>query len=142
MSFGISVGDFIAVGQLAWRLYQDCYRIARGAPHEFRLLVDELKTLYTTMKLFEDELKDPNSVLVKAGEERLQMVKDLLEKVKQVLKGLDDSFNKHRKLGDVTRKGLKVMWDQFQWARYAKDVDGLRNKVGAQSSTSGWSEHY
>jgi len=138
MSPGISVGDFIAVGELAWRLYQDCYRIARGAPHEFRVLVDELKTLYMTMKLFGDELKDPDSVLVKAGEERLQMVKDLLEKVKQVLKGLNDSFNKHRKLGDVTRKGLKAMWDQFQWARYAKDVDGLRNKVGAQTSASGW----
>jgi hypothetical protein len=137
MSFGISVGDFIAVGQLAWRLYEDCYRIARGAPHEFRLLIDELKTLYMSMKLFENELNDPNSVLVKAGEERLQMVKDLLEKVKQVLKGLDDSFNKHRKLGDVTRKGLKAMWDQFQWARYAKDVDGLRNKVGVETSTSG-----
>jgi len=138
MSFGISVGDFIAVGQLAWRLYQDCYRVARGAPHEFRQLIDELKTLYTNMKLFEGELEDPNSVLVKAGEERLQMVKDLLEKVKQVLKGLNDSFNKHRKLGNVTRKGLKAMWDQFQWARYAKDVDGLRHRVGAQISTSGW----
>jgi hypothetical protein len=132
----VNVGDFTTVGQLAWRLYEDCYRIARGAPHKFRLLVDELKTLYMSMKMFEKELNDPNSVLVKAGDERLQMVKDLLEKVKQVLKGLDDCFNKHCKLGDVTRKGLKAMWDQFQWARYSKDVEGLRNKVGAQSSTS------
>jgi hypothetical protein len=137
MSFGISVGDFIAVGQLAWRLYQDCYRIARGAPHEFRLLVDELRMLYTNMKLFEDELNDPNSVLVKAGEERLQMVQGLLENVKQVLKGLDDSFNKHRKLGDVTREGLKGIWDQFQWALHEKSVGSMRNKVGGPTSTSG-----
>jgi hypothetical protein len=136
MSFAISIKDFIAVGQLAWQLYRDCYRIARGAPHEFRLLVDELQTLYTTMKLFEDELNDPGSVLVKAGEERLQMVQDLLENVKQVLKGLDDSFKKHRKLGDVTREGLKEIWDQFQWSLHEKSVDGMRNKVGGLTSTS------
>jgi len=132
MSFGISVGDFFAVGGLAWRLYHDCFLVAKGAPHEFRLLVDELKTLHATMKLFEDEFNDPTSVLVLAGEEQLRMVQNLLEQVKHVLKGLQEVYIKHRKLGNVSRTAVKRGWDQFKWAVGAKDVDGLRNKVGCQ----------
>lgn len=48
MAFGFGVGDFIAAGELTWRLYRDCFLIARGAPQEFRMLVDELKTLHAT----------------------------------------------------------------------------------------------
>jgi hypothetical protein len=51
MSFGYGIGDIIAVGNLAWELYYDFFLVARGAPQEFRLLVDELKTLHATMKL-------------------------------------------------------------------------------------------
>jgi hypothetical protein len=34
MSFGFSVGDFIAVGSLAHKLYEDIYLVAPGAPEE------------------------------------------------------------------------------------------------------------
>ena len=135
MSFGFGVGDFIAVGEIAWRLYHEGFLIARGAPQDFRLLVEELRSLHTTMKLFEDEFKDPNSILVLAGEERLGTVKDLLGEVKQVLKGLQDAFDKHRKLGNLSRTAFKRGWDQVKWAAVgAKDVDGLRTKVGGLDS--------
>lgn len=129
MSLGFGVGDFIAAGEFTWRLYHDCFLIARGAPQEFRVLVDELKTLHVTMKLFEDEFQDPTSILVRAGKDRLRMVQDLLEQVKLVLKGLNEAFVKHRNLGNGSRNGVKRGWDQFKWAVGAKDVDGLRNKV-------------
>jgi hypothetical protein len=129
MASGPGVGDVIAVGKLAWDLYHDCFLVARGAPQEFRLLVDELKTLHASMKVFKEEFKDPNSVLSRAGEDRLRMVGQLVEQVNQTLKGLESCFKKHRNLGNASRSGVKRGWDKFRWSIDAKDVDGLRNKV-------------
>lgn len=43
MSFSFSIGDFIAVGDLAYRLYRDVYEVARAAPAEVRELERELE---------------------------------------------------------------------------------------------------
>ena len=107
MSFGFGVGDFLAVGELAWKLYHDCFLIAKGAPQEFKLLVDELKTLHMTMCPFSEELKDPESILVRSGEDRKKMLQEMLGTIQQTLNGLDEAFRKHRNLGSTTRSGLK-----------------------------------
>jgi hypothetical protein len=56
MSFGFSVGDFIAVGQLAFRLYRDCFMVTKGAPQEFQALTGELSNLHNTLKVLEEEV--------------------------------------------------------------------------------------
>ncbi|KAF8453062.1 hypothetical protein BDZ91DRAFT_686858, partial [Kalaharituber pfeilii] len=129
MSFGIGVGDFLAVGKIAWALYRDCYLIARGAPQEFRLLVDELKTLHATMLVLDEETKDPKSILAQAGENRQQMLKEILKSIEEALNALNDVFRKHRKLGSIDRSSFKRQWDKFKWSVDAKDVDALRNKL-------------
>jgi hypothetical protein len=45
MSFGYSVGDFIAIGQLTWLVYKAC----KGACSEFQELSRELSTLHTIL---------------------------------------------------------------------------------------------
>lgn len=129
MSFGYAVGDVIAVGKLAWDLYHDCYLVARSAPQEFKLLVEELKTLHAAMKMFEDELKNADSLLARSGEDRRNMVQNMVDQVKAVLIDLQAVFNKHRNLGNNSRQGIKKGWDRVKWSFDAKDVDGLRNKV-------------
>jgi hypothetical protein len=129
MSSGFDSGDFIAVGKLAWDLYHDCFLVAQSAPQEFQLLVDELKSLHVTMKLLEDEFRDPDSVLVHAGEDRVRTIKQLLEQVQQTLANLESSLRKHRNLGDPSRSGKRMGWDKIRWSVDAKDVDVLRNKV-------------
>lgn len=131
MSFGYAVGDVIAVGKLAWDLYHDCYLVARGAPQEFKLLVEELKTLHAAMKMFEDELKNADSLLARSGEDRRNMVQNMLDQVKAVLLDLHTVFNKHRNLGNSSRQGIRKGWDRIKWSLDAKDVDGLRNKVSS-----------
>ena len=130
MSLGFGVGDFLTVGSLAWTLYRDCILLARGAPQEFKMLVEELKTLHMMMKSFHDEFLDPDSVLVKAGEDRHRMIKSILDRINGILTALNDAFRKHCNLGSTARVGrLKRGWDKFKWALDAKDVDGLRSKV-------------
>jgi len=64
MSFGFSVGDILAVSQLAFTLYRQCYLVARGAPQEFQLLVAELTNLSTSLRLLQYEVTDEEPLLV------------------------------------------------------------------------------
>ena len=45
MSFGFSVRDIVGTAQLAYNLHKRCYKVARDAPLEFKLLVTELRTI-------------------------------------------------------------------------------------------------
>jgi hypothetical protein len=74
MSFGFSVGDFIAVASLAHQLYNDVYLVARGAPDELQLLNSEIGVLALSIDLLIQEIKDKDSTLVRAGESRMRMV--------------------------------------------------------------------
>lgn len=129
MSFGYGIGDVIAVGELAWKLHHDCYLVARGAPQEFKLLVDELKTLHMSMKMFEEELQNNDSILSRSGNDRKKMIADMVGQVRTILDSLLVVFAKHRNIGNTSRPRVKRGWDQFKWSLNAKEVDSLRNKV-------------
>ena len=134
MSFDFSAGDFLAVGDLAWTLYRECIFLVCEAPPEFRMLVEELKTLHMMMKSFHDEFQDPDSVLVKAGESRHRMIKSILDRINVILTALKGAFRKYcnpeSNLGSTARVSrLKRDLDKLKLALDAKDVDELRSKV-------------
>lgn len=130
MSFGFGVGDFLAVSQLAWNLYRYCYVVARGAPQEFQLLLQEITTLSQSIKLLELEAQNPNSTLVRSGEDRIRMVKEMMSRVEVTLKELEKHAKKYEKLGESSRsKVRKQLWVKFKWSIDASDLDALRNKV-------------
>jgi len=63
MSFGFSVGDFIAVSEKTWTIYRAC----KGAPGEFQELSRELSSLHTILHELEDEARTPASLLNRRG---------------------------------------------------------------------------
>ena len=128
MSFGFSVGDFVGTAQLAFNLYRYCYKVARDAPQEFKLLVTELGTIKTSIELLAIEAEDPESTLASGGEERVRLVCDLLERIKGTLKALQKHAERYGKL-ESSRPGLKRAWAQFRWSVDASDLDSLRNQV-------------
>ena len=127
MSFGFSVGDFVAVGELAWKLYQNCYKVARGAPKEFQLLLGEISTLHNSLQILREEALDPNSVLVRAGEDRVRMVKEMVSRIDITLKKLQKLATKYELLAPGS-KG-KQIWARFKWSVEFTTVDSLRNMV-------------
>jgi hypothetical protein len=99
MSFGISAGDFIVIGKLAFDLYQQCH----DAPNEFRDLSSELANLRTALELV--------SLTVK--ERRLDASQELyLRRLQQgcqtVLVELETLLSKYKSLG--TNKKWKWKW--------------------------------
>lgn len=129
MSFGFGVGDFMGAAQLAWDLYRYCYKVAKGAPKEFQLLLSEITTLSQSIRLLEEEAKDPNSTLVRAGEDRVRMVKEMMKRVEATLGELQKYAKKYEKLGDPSRP--KNIWARLKWSVDASELDSLRNKVSA-----------
>ena len=99
MSFGFSIGDIIAVGELAWKLYRDCYQIARGAPQEFQILERELATLCNSLKILREEIDNPDSILSQAGNDRIRMVNTIVDDVDVTLKRLEKVAKKYEVLG-------------------------------------------
>ena len=134
MSFGFAIGDFIAVGQLAWTLYRDCYTIARGAPQEFQLLLGEISTLSNSLKILQEEVSDPGSTLVRAGEDRVRMVNEMVSRINLTLKELQKVAKKYEILGTGS-KG-KQIWVKFKWSVEFTSIDSLRSKVRLISSVA------
>jgi len=129
MSFGYAVGDFIAVGHLAWTLYRQCYLVARGAPQEFQHLLEQITMLSQAIKFLQEEVNNPQSTLVRAGDDRVQLVNQVMGRVKETLKELEKCANRYEKLGDTSQPKVKQMWRRVKWSTDAADLDALRNKV-------------
>jgi hypothetical protein len=63
MSLGFSLGDFIATGDLAHRLYKDVYIIAREAPEAVQQLLKELPVLHQSIEILIQQVQDPGSII-------------------------------------------------------------------------------
>ncbi|KAI5807601.1 hypothetical protein DFH27DRAFT_327215 [Peziza echinospora] len=129
MSFGFGVGDFIAISQLTFKLYHQCYLVARGAPQEFQLLVGELNNFQSSLKILEVEVNDPNSILVRSGEDRVRMMQEMIKRVEATLLQLQEFAKKYSKLMDDSRSKPKKMWDKFKWSFDMSEIEALRNKL-------------
>jgi hypothetical protein len=127
MSLGFAIGDFVAVGQLAWTLYRDCYTIVRGAPQEFQLLLGEISTLSNSIKILKEEVEDPSSTLRQAGEDRVRMVNEMLSRINVTLKELQKVARKYEILGTGSKR--QQIWVKFKWSVEFTSIDSLRSKV-------------
>ncbi len=74
MSFGFAIGDFIATGELAHGLWREIYMVARAAPEELKSLSAELSVFSQSIDLLVEQAGNPESILVQAGEDRVQLV--------------------------------------------------------------------
>ena len=109
------------------RLYRDCYKVARGAPQEFQLLVGEVSTLSNSLNILQEEVKDPDSALIRAGEDRVRMVNEMVKNIAVTLKSLEKVAKKYEILGSSSKR--KLIWAKFKWSVEFTSIDGLRNKL-------------
>ena len=119
ISFGYSVSDFIAVGQLTWTVYKAC----KGAPGEFQELSRELSTLHTILHELGDNATIPTSLLNRYGSGRKLELEALLGNLSSTLKQVEDIVKRYHSLG----RDQKKTWDRVKFA--TKDLVDLRSKL-------------
>ena len=114
MSVGYSVGDFVAVGTLAWSVYRSC----KGAPESFGDISSEVLSLHAVLKEAEEDIFA--RPLSSTKQERLKVVGDGCYRV---LKDLDNLVQKYQSLGTQSKRA----WDRMRWG--AEDIVQLRARL-------------
>ena len=119
MSFGFGVGDFIAVGNLAWNIYRSC----KGMSQEYLEVSREALVVHTLIKELQDEADDPQSILNRRGIPRKQELLRLIQNLQQVLEELESIVKKYQALGRIEKRIL----NSLRMSR--EDLDELRSKM-------------
>jgi phosphomevalonate kinase len=105
-------------------------------PKELQILMCEIALLSQSINLLIDEVKNPNSILVRAGEGRVDMVNRVMMQANATLKDLEKFANKYEfsdKAGE--RRKVKRVWDKFRFARELSSLNELRKKVQDHNGT-------
>jgi len=105
--------------------------VARGAPQEFQLLLKEIHTLSGSINILQEEIEDPDSTLVQAGEDRVRMVNEMVSRISVTLKELQKVANKYKLLGSGLKR--KQIWAKILWSVEFRSIDSLRSKVSLSS---------
>lgn len=134
MSFGFDVGNFADAAHLAYLIYRDCYKVARGAPQEFQLLVSEVSTLSSSLKILQEDVKDPESPLLQAGDDRVKLVNDMVENIRVTLNKMEKVARKYEIMGSTTASKGKQMWTRFKWTFDWSTIEKLREKLNQHNT--------
>lgn len=95
MSFGVGVGDFLAVGRLVLDLYNAC----KDAPGEFQEICRELSSIHTVLAGLATQAQDPTSLLITQGKERIPEWTKIQENLEFTLGELQDLVKRYYKMG-------------------------------------------
>jgi hypothetical protein len=129
MSFGFSIGDFIAAGELAFRVYQTVYMVAKNAPEAVKKLRDELAILSGAISILKGEVETPNSLVNNAGEMRKNMVTELIKNILSTLVELEGLLRKHTGISSEESSKPRQIWARVKWTKEAPSVTTLLAKV-------------
>lgn len=114
MSFIYGVGDVVALGQFAWKIYKTC----KDAPEGFKNVSQEVLSLHAVLK--EVEEMHSSMSMSEAQQSRLRIVGDGCRGVLGDLQGILDRYNS---LGTKTKR----TWDRLGWG--SKDIGELRSRL-------------
>ena len=81
------------------------------------------------MDILLEEVKDHESTLVKAGEDRVRMVNEMMTGINDTLTKLQKVAKKYKILDSGSKS--QQLWTRFKWSLQNSDIDALRNKVPA-----------
>ncbi|KAF5632436.1 uncharacterized protein FTJAE_7546 [Fusarium tjaetaba] len=134
MSFGFGVGDFIAVGELCWKIYTRVYKVSRDAPEELRALIQELGNLSNTVNLLNEEVRDQEEWIKRAGERRLEYTCKVMGQVKATVQKMDRLADKYAELGkgdalEGSRRPFRIQWNRVKFAFEVSSINELRAKL-------------
>jgi len=129
MSFGFAIGDFIAAGELARRLWTEIYLVARAAPEELRSLSAELSVFGQSIELLIKQAGDPDSILTQAGEDRVHLVNTMISSANDTLSKLEAFAKKHQLVGNKTQSKFRRGLNKLRYTSDASTINSLRSKV-------------
>ncbi|KAF8854259.1 hypothetical protein BDZ45DRAFT_557340, partial [Acephala macrosclerotiorum] len=132
MSFGYSIGDGIALVQLAYRVLQG----ARQACGEHDDLTREVSSLHKVLERLQRELANPESLLNRANDDRRSELDEHGRGCESVLRVMDAIVTKYNKLTDKNGKGTaKRLWQKVKFGNgEMRDLAEIRIKLSTYTA--------
>ncbi|KAI8714078.1 NACHT domain-containing protein [Fusarium sp. LHS14.1] len=126
MSFGFSIGDFLAAAQLAHKIRKDF----SGAPSQFKSLSDETKLL--SMVLQDVDVKVDETDLTPQQETNLEQAMSTCEAVLHDLQTVCDNFSDLDTSQGHSRKSIRRVWKKLKWE--PNEARELRERISSSIS--------
>ncbi|RYP78194.1 hypothetical protein DL771_000671 [Monosporascus sp. 5C6A] len=143
MSYGFGIGDFVAVGDLCWKLYRNVVQVARDAPKEIRSLQQDLSNLSNIIKALQEDSTQPGSAIAQASPDRVRLGKDILARTEEVLRRLEKLAGKYELLQQPRHAStaswssrMSRIWKKVQYAGDVRDINDYRAQLSFLSSVS------
>jgi hypothetical protein len=114
MSIGCSIGDFVAIGMLAWDVFKAC----KAAPEGFENISREVLSLHAVLKESEETV-----FALPLSLEKQTRLKAIGDGCRRVLEDLQSLVQKYQRLGTQTRR----TWDRMKW--HTEDIAELRSRL-------------
>ncbi|KAL2046345.1 hypothetical protein N7G274_001792 [Stereocaulon virgatum] len=123
MAFGFSVGDFLAILEIAKGVYDAC----KHGPAEYKELCNETKSMRFVIQSLLDDARDPNSLLNRKGFNRKDELDEIIRSCTKVMREMQALVNKHSRLEDDGHGRILHIWDAYQVG--SSDLDVLRGRM-------------
>ena len=122
MSFGFSVGDFIAVGSLIFQI-GSALRDSKGASAEYQTLLLRLDSLVNTLRIAELSIRGGQLPPPTAN-----AIREHLEQCGEHLRKFNSVIEKHKK--SLSKQGsgnrMKDSWRKIGWSLFTREeIDGI-----------------
>jgi hypothetical protein len=135
MSFGFSIGDFVALIQLAHRTYRNCQK----AGDEYVEIAREIRSLHSVLKILHAESKSSKSVVFKQDPGSAAELLSTIRGCRSVLDEIDITLMKYKDLdlnnGAASTSAAKKLWHKIRFGSKVEELGVIRGKLIAHTST-------
>jgi hypothetical protein len=128
MSFGVAIGDFVAVMNLAWKLHQDFYKVLQDCPQDIKDLSRDLATIYGVLKHIQEDLESEESIINFHGQGRRDLMQSMVKNLNETLEGLQKLVFKFHSLA-VEGSRKKQMWSRVQWVVNQRKISRIHQDL-------------
>jgi hypothetical protein len=132
MSFGFSVGDFLAVGTLTLKLY----RAFKDAPAEFNEISGELSSFHIVLCDLKDQAYDSNSLLNRHGASRRADLIEIVNNMLSTLRELEDLYSRYEQMGRNPWLRMQLGQEQLSTLRGKLNMQIMGQVAGDLARTS------
>lgn len=127
MSFGFSVGDFLVVTQLVFRVIQN----SKKACGKYNALTREVASLHVVLRRVEAERSKPDSVINQESSIYGQDLQNIVQDIHEIVKVLDTMLTKYNSLSEEKKRVTKL-WQKIKFGN--GEVQDLRDIMQQLSS--------
>lgn len=126
MSLPLGILDLPALVKMAWDITAQYSAVAKDAPCEFRVLVNELSSLHGTLKTLSDSIGSNAWPFQQTNDDRKIMLEKCVNTCFKALQHLKMDLDSYQDLGT---RDVKSFWKRNKWTKQDALMENMHSRV-------------